>query len=123
MTYNYREPLEEARTELESLLNEETKLEARLAENRVRSEALRETVISLATLIGEELDEESIGITDAIRGVLNSSDKFFRPTAVRNCLKREGFPLDKYKNPLAVIHTTLLVPSWAASSTGRAADS
>ena len=107
MTYNYREPLEAARTELESLLGEETMLERRLVENRARSEALKETVVSLATLIGEELEEESIGITDAIRDVLKGSDRSFRPTVVRNYLKRGDFPLDKYKNPLAVIHTTL----------------
>ena len=108
MAYDYKEPLEAARTELEALLNEETGLEYRLIENRKRTEALRETVLTLAVLVGEEQEEESVGITDAIRTVLkNMSDRSFQPRVVRLHLKRADFPLDKYKNPLAVIHTTL----------------
>ena len=104
----YKETLDGIRAELEGLLNEELKLELRLRKIRERSEALGKAAQGLAGLVGEDEEEESIGITDAIRVILrDGSDHIWKPTVVRHHLKKEEFPLEKYQNPLAVIHTTL----------------
>ena len=71
MPYNYKEPLEAARTELEGLLNEEGLLERRLRNVRTRTEALRETVLSLSALVGEETEEDSIGSQMLFENFLN----------------------------------------------------
>ena len=104
---DYKETLDGIRAELEGLLDEELKLELRLREVRERSEALGKAAQGLAGLVGEE-EEESIGITDAIRETLKrDSDRVWTPRNVRIRLKMEKFPIEKYQNPLAVIHTTL----------------
>jgi hypothetical protein len=104
----YKETLEAARSEMDDLLKEEIDLGSRLAIVRGRIEVLRKTIISIGDLLGEDREPETIGITDAIRGVLKARpDGFFSPTGVRSSLRTSSFPLDNYKNVLAVIHTTL----------------
>ena len=105
---DYKETLDGIRSELEDVLNEELKIERRLMKLRERSEALGKAAQGLAGLVGEDQEEESIGITDAIRKILrDGSDHIWKPTVVRFRLKSEGFLIEKYQNPLAVIHTTL----------------
>ena len=105
---NYEEALDNIRSELEDLLNEESRLEEALVKIRERYEKLAKAGQSLARLIGEEEEEESIGITDAIRMILKTgSERIWAPIWVRSQLKADGFPIERYKNPLAVIHTTL----------------
>lgn len=105
---NYRRTLEIAKDELESLLDEEATLDSTLANVRLRIEALRKTVVTLSDLLGEDREPASVGITDAIRGVLKSQmDMYFGPIGVRSKLQTANFPLGEYKNVLAVIHTTL----------------
>jgi hypothetical protein len=106
--YLYRQTLDTAKAEFDNLLEEEARLEARLAAIRERAEVLRKTIMSVGDLLGEDREPESVGITDAIRSVLqNKVDMFFSPRGVRSHLQKNDFPLDNYKNVLAVIHTTL----------------
>ena len=105
---DYRETLDAIRTELEDVLNKESELERQLREARERSEGLEKAAQGLAGLVGEDQEEESIGITAAIREILKSdSERSWAPRIVRLHLKREEFPIGRYQNPLAVIHTTL----------------
>ena len=105
---DYKKTLDGMREELERILHEELKLERRLKRVRERSEALGKAAQGLAGLIGEEEEEESIGITGAIREILrDGSNHTWQPRTVRHQLRRAEFPLEKYQNPLAVIHTTL----------------
>ena len=104
----YRQTLEAAKAEYDGLLEEEGKLEARLAYIRERAEVLRKTIISVGDLLGEDREPESIGITDAIRTVIKGrSDAIFSARGVRASLQQANFPLANYKNVLAVIHTTM----------------
>ena len=104
---DYKKTLDGIRSELEDLLNQESEFERRLTETRWRYEALGKAAQALAGLLGEDEEEESVGITDAIREILRSGEHIWQPIAVRNRLQREKFPLEKYQNPLAVIHSTL----------------
>jgi hypothetical protein len=104
----YRQTLEAAKAEFDSLLEEEGKLENRLAVIRERTDVLRKTIISVGDLLGEDREPESVGITDAIRAVLKGrSDALFSAKGIRMSLQNANFPLANYKNVLAVIHTTL----------------
>lgn len=108
---NYRDSLEAAKTEMETLLGEQAQIEQRLSYIDGRLQALRKTILSLGELLGEEFEPESVGITEAIRKVLKDSQddrrSYTGPIGVRNTLHKNGFPLSDYKNALAVIHTTL----------------
>lgn len=58
------------------------------------------------------------GLTDAIRGVLQTSDEWLSAVQVRNRLVEDGFDFGGYtSNPLASIHTVLkrLTPNEAES--------
>ena len=104
---DYKKTLDSMRSELETILNKEVDFERQLTESRERSEALGRAAQALAGFLGEDKEEASIGITDAIRKILGSGGYIWQPIAVRARLQREEFPLEKYQNPLAVIHTTL----------------
>ena len=104
----YRKTLDGIRAELEDILNSESVLEARLRVIRRRTDALAKAAQGLSALVGEDTEKESIGITDAIREILREGlTHIWKPTSVRNYLRRKEFPLEKYQNPLAVVHTTL----------------
>ena len=105
---SYRQAFEDARAELEALLEEESFLEERRAEIKYRTEGLRKTVDNLGLLIGENSSEQAVGITDAIRELIKENTKYwFSAPLVRMFLRKREFPVDEYKQPLAVIHTTL----------------
>src|SRR5262249_25621978 len=55
-------------------------------------------------LFGDETPDA--GITDAVRAVFEPG-LGFTPVEVRSALRRKGFKIDEYKNPLASIHTIL----------------
>lgn len=112
MDSTYKATLEIARTELEHLIAEESELQTRLDGNRGRQIGLKKTIESLSALVGEDSDAGIPGISDAIRKVL--SDQYaiekrmmMHPTGIRNRLVSAGIDLGNYKNPMAVIHTTL----------------
>ena len=101
----YRSTYEEAVDELGSLLNEQSRLETRIEEIRVRCMRLRKIIDSLGVLLGESKD---IGLTDAIREILEVlSFMSLTATDIRDQLHEREFPLDGYKQPVSVIHTTL----------------
>jgi hypothetical protein len=107
----YKTALEAARAELDSLLNEENDLETKLKEVRDRSELYRKTILGLCAMVGEDgTDEKEVGITQALRDFLSTDANLnfiWSPVVLNSRLKNAGFPLEKYKNALAVIHTTL----------------
>jgi hypothetical protein len=108
----YRDTLEIARGELDKLMTEESDLETRLEGNRTRQGGLKKTIDSLSALVGEEIDSSVPGVSEAIRRVLSThlaanKKTFLRPIAIRNRLVETGFDLASYKNPMAVIHSTL----------------
>jgi hypothetical protein len=112
MDATYKNTLEIARAEFEQLITEESELQLRLEGNRNRQAGLKKTIDSLSALIGEDSDAGIPGISDAIRTVLSNhyeTDKrtILMPTGIRNRLASGGFDLGNYKNPMAVIHTTL----------------
>ena len=108
----YRHTLEAARSEMEELLDEQGKLENRLLGISARLSVLNKTIVSVSELLGEDFEPQVVGITDAIRGVMKARsqshpDAFWSPSSVRTTLQKEKFRLEDYKNPLAVIHTTM----------------
>ena len=105
---SYREAFEDVQSELEVLLEEDSRLADRRGEIKYRTESLRKTGESLGLLLGENVSEEAIGITDAIRELLKENrDTWYSAIAVRRVLRKKEFPVDDYSQPLAVIHTTL----------------
>ena len=105
---SYRETFENVQSELEDLLEEDSRLADRRGEIKYRTERLRKTGESLGWLLGENVSAKAIGLTDAIRELLKENrDDWYSAIDVRQLLRGKKFPVDDYKQPLAVIHTTL----------------
>jgi hypothetical protein len=110
---HYKDSLEAAKTEMEALLAEEQEIQARISTIQTRLTALRKIALSLGELLGEEWEQQTVGITDAIRKVMRRAKSpegsfiYIHPTTIRTRLQNDGFPLGDYKNPMAVIHTTM----------------
>ena len=106
----YRKALDAAELELERVIQERHEAQDRLNGLKNRQKDLEDTVESLIILLGEKFSDSKIGITDAIRRSLSKRQRrWFSPKRIRSILKDDGFPIDgdTYRNPMAVIHTTL----------------
>ena len=110
---NVREELQTAIDVLSALMNLKERIEVDIAKQRRKVAAWQELC---ATADGAEVPTppqlESLldlgGLTDAIRTVLRGSRKEWINTAeIMNGLRELGFPLDKYKAPMASVTTTV----------------
>jgi hypothetical protein len=114
MDNTYLKALEDARKELQGLIQERAQLDDRIAR-------LSRSIEGLASLCDDtdhsnelktkliELElSDSMGMTDAIRAVISSSIFPVSATAIRDALVAEGFDSKNYSNMLTVIHNTLL---------------
>lgn len=115
----FKQSLEAAVEELTQVLAERDELETRLDDLNYRMEKLREALRGLSALCGMDYEiefphlfptgeEVEQGFTNQIRSVFRSSPSIpMSPVDVRNKLKESGFPVHRYSNALASIHTIL----------------
>jgi uncharacterized coiled-coil DUF342 family protein len=96
---SYKDSLEDAREELRELRFLRREIDQRIAQ-------LEHTAQALATLC-KETEEIPKGMTEAVRQILQATSNALSPTEVRDTLAKIGFDVEKYENPLAVVHTTL----------------
>ena len=104
---DYRKLRENIQRELKSKAAERSEIQGRLAVLQREIEGLRTMRMGVDAYLREEAtdSDDALGITDAIRKVL--AFNALRPTEVREALQESGFEIDGYKQPMAVIHTTL----------------
>ncbi len=55
-----------------------------------------------------EVMKHQLGITQIIKAILNQSSEWLSPVQVRDELRRMGFELSHYANPMALIHQSLI---------------
>ena len=109
METDYRKLREHIRCELKSKVAERSEIQDRLAVLQHEIEGLQTMRMGADAYFGEEAtdSDDALGITDAIRKVLSFRNNAMRPTEIREALQESGFEIDVYKQPMAVIHTTL----------------
>ena len=96
---SYRAALDAALREYETLLQQKTDLEARLAQ-------LGESIGTLTRLCGYT-PTVAYGLTEACKTSLRCAKAPMTPLEVRDRLQAVGFDINRYSNPLAAIHTVL----------------
>jgi hypothetical protein len=96
---DYRQALEAAIAEYETLGARRREIDARLSQ-------LAQTIGALNRLCGFA-PTAPWGLTDACRLVLKNAAAPLTPTEVRDRLASIGFDLSRHSNPLASIHTVL----------------
>jgi hypothetical protein len=117
----YKQTFDTAIQELSDLMEERENLDNQREEITARIAKVRRGVLALSPLVGEEpksvetkyphlfpeLIPPDIGLTDAVRKVLQVNNIFLTPVKVKTELKVVGYDIDRYKNILASIHTIL----------------
>lgn len=105
----YRTAFETAKSDLLRCREELGEINDRKITLEIRIAKLRETVIALGRMFGEEYDEaDALGLTDAIRQIyMAQPDTALTAQNVRDRLEFLGFSLEKYGNALASIHTVI----------------
>ena len=105
----YKIALDAAKKELADLVGEQGEIQQRTQEIDQRLDTLRQSIAALSKLAGEEFDEEqALGLTDAIRRVLQESrEQSVTAHDVRVMLESRGFNTRRYGNLLASIITVL----------------
>lgn len=69
---------------------------------------LREFIVTMSKLLGEEfVEEDTLGLTDAIRQAFKTHTTALQPTEVRDKLQQLGHDLTKYGNMMASIHAVI----------------
>src|SRR6266481_4124638 len=101
----YREALDVAQQEYDELQTKRAEMDARIAR-------LRETLVSLAYLVNEDgqtesLDATGLGLTEAVAKVLRLSGMALTPANVRDELARMGFDIKRYKSIIPSITKVL----------------
>jgi hypothetical protein len=121
MNVDFTKALETARKQREALVLKRAELDAERKEVDVQIMQLEKAIESLSPLTNEDPAEviiadynrrfaeglRNLGLADACRAVLQSNGMFMTPTAIRDTLETQGFPLEQYSNPLASIHGIL----------------
>lgn len=98
---NYAKAYLSANDELERLTAEEKRIAIRKAQ-------LRETLKALGPLITPNtLDVSSLSLSDALRLVIASAGRALSTLEFKSRLQDLGYPLEKFENPMASIHTAL----------------
>ena len=107
---HYQKALDAANAEMEELLLQRADIDKRLSR-------LKETTNALSTLLGvyreQDLPKGSkasvghLGISDAIRQILSNRRAPMKPPEILAQLQNQGFDMEEYASPLAVIHNTL----------------
>ena len=104
----YKAALNEAKRDLATCIAELGDVQVREVILDARIFELRQTIASLAKLCGEEyVEEDELGLTDAVRLALKTANQNMTPQTVRARLMSMGFDVRKYGNLLAAIHTVL----------------
>lgn len=108
---DYQKALLAAQSDIQQLLAQRTDIDARIAQLKSTVEHLSALLQEVpkfdATLWGRISDtSEGLGITDAIRQILQEGKMPFTALQVREALQQSGLDMD-YANTMAVIHNTL----------------
>ena len=103
-----RDNRERIQRQLESKTEDRSRLEDELETLQREIEALETMSLGADLYLGEApVSNESQGLTNAIRKILAKDIQPMRPTEIRNELRKGGFDIDGYQQPMAVLHTTL----------------
>lgn len=96
--------LREAEIELAKLYEQRQSLEVEIAKQQQRVSALA----VLADEVDQTFERMGLGLTAACRAAFRAAgSRGLMPTELRDSLKRMGFALDKYTNPMASIHAVI----------------
>ena len=117
----YRQTFDAAIKELSELTEERESLDKRREELSDRIGKVRSGILALSPLIGEDpqniekqyrqlfpiLLSSEVGLTDAVRKILQTNNRFMTALQIRSELKTAGYDTDRYQSILSSIYSVL----------------
>jgi hypothetical protein len=105
---DFKDTLDKAKSELMANQHRLGTILQEWSEIETRNVKLREVIVTLSRLLGEQFDEEdALGLTDAIRQAFKTTSGPLQPTEVRDRLKDMGMDITKYGNVMASVHSVI----------------
>lgn len=90
-----------AQQELGECLSKQEQIEKKIT-------GLRQTISALSRMLDEDfVEEDAMGLTDAIREIFSTRLGDLIPTEVRDALKESGYDITKYGNVMASVHSVI----------------
>jgi hypothetical protein len=100
----YKTQLKEAQVELANLYGKRQSVDMKIAKQQQRVSALA----LLADDVNETFEKMAMGLTASCRAAFRAAGpQGLKPTELRDSLKRMGFGVEKYSNPMASIHAVI----------------
>jgi hypothetical protein len=100
----HKPELKEAQMELAKMYEKRQRLDIGIAKQQQRVSALA----LLADEVDETFEKMALGLTAACRAAFRAAGpQGLMPTELRDSLKKMGFAVDKYSNPMASIHAVI----------------
>jgi hypothetical protein len=105
---DFKETLKNAKAELAELQHEMGLCLQRQEELEKKIAAIRQMIMGFSAALGEQfVEEDSLGLTDAIRQAFKTHEAPLTPTDVRGRLEALGYDTSKYGNMMASVHTII----------------
>lgn len=105
---DFKATVEEAKVELAHLQQEMGECLKRQEQLEKKIVALRQTITALSDVLGERfVEEDSLGLTDAVRIAFKTYGQPMAPTDVKDRLEQMGYDTTKYGNLMASVHTII----------------
>jgi hypothetical protein len=95
----FKQTLETARRTRDELIKKRTEIDRELMQQS-------RVIAAVSEILGETADSD-IGITEATLVVIRGADEPMAPTQVRDELRRIGYDIDSFSNPMASLHQVL----------------
>ena|ERR1700689_2983605 len=106
---NYKLALMQAHVELAQTVQERDRLNLEIVrlQSLVKGLAMTAHHSERAEKFADAM-QNKIGLTQTIETIVNQSADWVSPLQVREQLRASGYDIDKYKNPMAAIHQSLI---------------
>jgi len=97
------------RRELNERVGQRDLLNARIMKLETNLRNLRGLLFKVKrTTFGERREQLAVGLTEAIRTIMRGAGRPVTASALLLLLRKKDFDLDRFKNPSAAVHNTLM---------------
>jgi len=105
---DFKQSLELAKGELKHLQQELGECMKKQAELEKKIAAVRQMIVGFSDALGEKfIEEDTLGLTDAIRQAFKTAGRRLAPTEVKDRLESIGYDTSKYGNMMASVHSVI----------------
>jgi hypothetical protein len=103
----YREALKQARAAYEEAQVRYIRAESEGKAATLEMARLRRTIVALAVMCGEKVEGDALGLTEAVRAVMDAATNQLTLAEVKQAVEDQGFDMSTQSNPDASVSSVL----------------